>query len=55
MQQRNQTIFKMHYIGKPEDDMAGTMPFASLSDTVAVATEQWCMQHRAFIVETFFF
>jgi hypothetical protein len=38
----------------PEDEMAGTLSFASLPDAVAVAMEQWSVQHRAFIVETFF-
>jgi hypothetical protein len=36
-----------------EDEMAGTMSFASLTDVAAVATEQWSAEHRAFIVETF--
>jgi hypothetical protein len=30
------------------------MSFASLTDAVVVAIEQWHVQHRAFIVETFF-
>jgi hypothetical protein len=37
-----------------EDEMAGTMSFASLIDAVAVAMEQWSVQHHAFIVETVF-
>jgi hypothetical protein len=48
-------IFKMCYVGNPpEDDMVGTMSFASLTDAVAVAMEQWSAQHCAFIIETFF-
>jgi hypothetical protein len=39
----------------PEDEIVGTMSFASLTDAAAVATELWSAQHRAFIVETFFF
>jgi hypothetical protein len=34
--------------------MVGTTSFASLIDAVAVAMEQWSVQHCAFIVETFF-
>jgi glutamine synthetase type III len=41
-------------LATPEDDMAGAMTFASLSDAVAVAMKQWSMQHCAFTVETFF-
>jgi hypothetical protein len=37
-----------------EDEMAGTISFASLTDVVAVAMEQWSARHLAFIVETFF-
>jgi hypothetical protein len=37
-----------------EDEMVGTMSFASLTDAVAVGTEQWSTQHCVFIVETFF-
>jgi hypothetical protein len=29
------------------------MPFSSLTDGVAVAMEQWSVQHHASIVETF--
>jgi hypothetical protein len=36
-----------------EDEMLGTMSFASLTDAVAIAVEQGCVQHRAFIVEMF--
>lgn len=36
-----------------EDEMVGTMLFASLIDAVAVAVEQWSVQHRVFIVEMF--
>jgi hypothetical protein len=36
----------------PDDDMAGIMPFASLTDAAAVATEQWGLQDHAFIAET---
>jgi hypothetical protein len=38
-----------------EDAMAGTMSFASLTDAIAVAMEQWSAQHSAFIVETLYF
>jgi hypothetical protein len=38
----------------PEDEMVGTMSFASLTDAVAVAMEQWSTQYREFIVDTFF-
>jgi hypothetical protein len=48
-------IIKMHYVGNPEDEMAGTMSFASLTDAIAVAMEQLSVQNRAFIVEKFFF
>jgi hypothetical protein len=34
--------------------MVGTMLFASLTDAVAVAMEQWSAQRSAFIVETYF-
>jgi hypothetical protein len=34
--------------------MTGTILFASLTDDAAVAMEQWNMQHRAYIVETYF-
>jgi hypothetical protein len=37
-----------------EDDMAGTMSFASLTDAAAVAMEQSSAQHCEFIVDTFF-
>jgi hypothetical protein len=37
-----------------EDEMEGAMSFASLTNAIAVAMEQWCMQHHAFIVETSF-
>jgi hypothetical protein len=47
-------IFKMHYVSNPEDEMAGPMSFASLTDAVAVAMEQSSVQNRAFIVEKFF-
>jgi hypothetical protein len=30
------------------------MPFANLTDSFAVAMDQWSTQHYAFIVETFF-
>jgi hypothetical protein len=36
-----------------EDEMVGTMSFASLTDAVAVAVEQWSAQHCVFIVEMF--
>jgi hypothetical protein len=38
----------------PEDEMVGTMSFASLTDAAGVAMDQWSAQHFAFIVETFF-
>jgi hypothetical protein len=40
-----------------EDEMAGAISFASLTDAIAVAMKQWSAQHRAFIVEMicFFF
>jgi hypothetical protein len=41
-------------VATPEDEMAGTMSFASLTDTIAVAMEQWSMQDCAFIAETIF-
>jgi hypothetical protein len=37
-----------------EDEMMGTMSFASLTDAGLVGTEQRSTQHLAFIVETFF-
>jgi hypothetical protein len=40
-------------LATPEDEMTGTMSFASLTDAVAAAMEQWNTQHRAYIVETF--
>jgi hypothetical protein len=57
MREMNPTIFKMRYVDNPDDDMAGTMSFASLTDAVAVvavAMEQWSAERRWFIVETFF-
>jgi hypothetical protein len=42
-------------LATPEDKMAGTMSFASLTDVTAVATEQWNAQHRAYFVEKFLF
>jgi hypothetical protein len=40
-------------LANPENEMAGTMPFSSLTDDVAAAMEQWREQQCAFIVETF--
>jgi hypothetical protein len=40
-------------LATPEDEMAGTMSFASLTYAIAVALEQWSTKHHAFIVETF--
>jgi hypothetical protein len=37
----------------PEDEMAEIISFASLTDAVAVAMEQWSAQHHAYIVKTF--
>jgi hypothetical protein len=37
-----------------EDETAGTMSFASLSDAIEVAMKQWNAQHRAFSVQPFF-
>jgi hypothetical protein len=42
-------------LATPVDEMGGAMSFASLTDAVARATEQWSAQYRAFIVEMFFF
>jgi hypothetical protein len=39
-------------LATPEDEMAGIMSRASLTDAVAVGTEERSAQHRAFIVET---
>jgi hypothetical protein len=36
-----------------EDEVVGTMSFASLTDAIAVGMEEWSTEHRAFIVETF--
>jgi hypothetical protein len=36
----------MHYVATPEDKMAGTMSFAILTDAIAVAMEQWSVQHH---------
>jgi hypothetical protein len=41
-------------LATPEDFMAGSMSLAILTDAVAVAMGQWSVQHRAFVVETFF-
>jgi hypothetical protein len=41
-------------LATPEDEMEGTMPFANLTDAVAVAMEECGAQCRAFIVETCF-
>jgi hypothetical protein len=41
-------------LATPEDEVAGTMSFASLTDAAAVAMDQWSVQHHAFIVERFF-
>jgi hypothetical protein len=41
-------------LATPEDETAGTISFSSSTDAVAVATEQWSSQHRAFIIEFFF-
>jgi hypothetical protein len=49
MRQRNHKI-----LATPDDEMAGTMSFASLTDAVAVAMVQWREQHCSFIVEAFF-
>jgi hypothetical protein len=38
-------------LATPEDEVARTMPFASLADAVAVAMEQWSTQFRAFSVK----
>jgi hypothetical protein len=38
----------------PEDEMAGTMPFAGLTNAVAAAMKHWNTQHRAFIIQAFF-
>jgi hypothetical protein len=54
VQQRNLTILKSAMLGTAEDEMAGAMSFASLTDAVAVAMEQWSAQHHAFIAEIFF-
>jgi hypothetical protein len=40
-------------LAAPEDEMAGSMSFAILTDAVAVAMEQRSAQHLAFIVEMF--
>jgi hypothetical protein len=40
-------------LATPEDEMAGTMAFASLTDAGTVAMGQWSAQHGAFIVEAF--
>lgn len=40
-------------LATPEDKMAGTMSFASLTFAVVVPLEQWNTQHHAFVVETF--
>jgi hypothetical protein len=42
-------------LATPKDYTAGTMPFASLPDVVAVAMKLRSIQHCAFIVETFLF
>jgi hypothetical protein len=41
-------------LATPDDEMAGTIPFASLNDDVSVVMEQGSAQHRAFIVDVFF-
>jgi hypothetical protein len=40
-------------LATPEDEMAGTMSFASLTDARAVAMGQWGAQNCVFIVEKF--
>jgi hypothetical protein len=40
-------------LATPEDEMAGTISFASLIDVVVAAMEQLSAQYRAFIVEKF--
>jgi hypothetical protein len=44
-------IFKMRYTGSLWMRSAGTMSFASLTDVVAAAMEQWITQNRVCIVE----
>jgi hypothetical protein len=41
-------------LATPEDEMAGTMSFVSLTDAAAVAMVQSSAQHCEFTVETFF-
>jgi hypothetical protein len=41
-------------LATPEDVMVGTMLFASLTNAVTVAMEQWSEQHHAFTVKMFF-
>jgi hypothetical protein len=41
-------------LATPEDNMAGTMSCASLTDVIKVATEQWSAQNGAFIVKKVF-
>jgi hypothetical protein len=53
VQQRNLTISRMHYVGSPENEMEGTMSFASLTDVTAVAMDQWSMQHHACLMKRF--
>jgi hypothetical protein len=41
-------------LGTPENELAGTMSFVSVTDAVVVAMEHWSVHHHAFSVETFF-
>jgi hypothetical protein len=41
-------------VATPEEEIAVTMSFPSLTDAFAVAMEQWGAQHCVFISETFF-
>jgi hypothetical protein len=45
-------FLKCIMLATPEDEMAETMSFASLTDAVAVAMEQWSTRRHAYIVVT---
>jgi hypothetical protein len=44
-------LLKCVMLAAPEDEMAGTISFASLTDAAAIDMEERGAQHREFIVE----
>jgi hypothetical protein len=41
-------------LATPEDEVTGTMSFASLTDVVAVVMKQWSVQHVCSLFKRFF-